>query len=129
MLELLPPDDVNRDLYLGRVYNRHGRECVDWRTVHGRRKVIIRGSKEAHFRTCGECGRNIYFATGKRYLSPRPPDDATIFGSDLSGLVVPLSSAERIRAKRWRKVSIETLPVLEVPSDGFGLLPYREPTS
>jgi hypothetical protein len=127
LLEQLNSADVDRDLYLGRVYNRHGQECADWRTFHGRRKVIVRGSKEGSYRTCEECGRNIYFAKGKQYLCPAPPEDACIYGSDESGLVVSLHTAEKVRARRWRKVRIERLPIVEVPPDGFGPLPYREP--
>jgi hypothetical protein len=129
LLELLAPEDADRDLFLGRVHNRHGRECVDWRTFHGRRTVIIRGNKNAEYRTCEVCGRNIYHATGQSYLCPAPPADASIYGSNLGGLVVSIDVAERVKAKRWRKVAIEELPVLEPPPDGFGHLPYREAES
>lgn len=124
LLELLGPS-ADHDFYLGRVYNDHDQRSVGWHTFHGRRKMIIRGTKDAHFRTCDRCGRNLYHATGKFFLSPRPPKDAEICGSDLSGLIVPQPLAEKIRAQKWRKVGIYRLPVLDDPPDGFGVLPYR----
>jgi hypothetical protein len=72
------------------------------------------------------CGRHIYHATGRSYLYPAPRADALIHGSNLGGLVVTPEIAERVRAKRWRKVAIEELPVLDPPPDGFGTLPYRK---
>jgi hypothetical protein len=129
MLELLENNDLTRDLYFGRVYNNRGEECAKWQTFHARHTLIVRGSNGAEYRTCNECGRNIYHATGKSHLFPAPPGDATIFGSNEAGLVVPAGIAARVKAKKWRKVSIDELPVVEVPADGFGLLPYRETTS
>ncbi len=66
----------------------------------------------------------LYHAIGKRYLYPAPPNDATISESDLAGLVVPADIAARVQAKRWQKLGIEPLPVLEAPTDGLGQLPY-----
>ncbi len=125
LVDLLEPIHVERDLYLGRVYNASSRECTDWHTFHGRRTLIMRGSEDAEYRTCPECGRNIYHATGTRYLFPSPPADAEIYGSNLGGLIVPSETAARIKAKRWRVVHVEPLPVVESPADGFGPLPYR----
>lgn len=125
LLDLLPTSETGRDLYLGRVHNCFGDVCPDWHTFHGRRKVVFRGSKDAEYRTCDVCGRNIYHATGKPFLFPAPPEDAVLYSSNLGGLVVWPEIGERIAARRWRKVSIEELPVLDPPPDGFGDLPYR----
>lgn len=125
LLELFPPAEIGRDLHLGRVHNRFGDVCSEWHTFHGRRKVIFRGSKDAEYRTCEVCGRNIYHARGRPFLFPAPSKDAEIFSSNLSGLVVLPEVAERVTARRWRKVSIEEMPVLDPPPDGFGDLPYR----
>ena len=126
LIELIGLAAVERDLYLGLVSDESRRECVEWRTFHGRYTLLFRGSTEAGYRTCAVCGRNIYSAMGKPFLYPAPPNDAMIYGSNLGGLIVPPEIAERVRAKGWRKVSIEKLPVLDEPIDGLGLLPYGE---
>lgn len=124
MLELLGPA-ADHDLYLGRVYNDRDQRSIGWHTFHGRRKVVVRGSKEAGHRACEVCARTIYFARGKQYLCPAPAPDVSICTSDESGLVLPRPIADQIRAKKWRRVAIEELPVLDDPPDGFGVLPYR----
>jgi len=82
-------------------------------------------AKNASTRVCTECGGRGYYAAGKRYLYPAPPADATIFESDLFGLVVPPEVYERVSVKRWRMLGIDKLPVLDQPMDGLGLIPFR----
>lgn len=124
LLEAIGATIVEQDLYLGQVIGDCGR-LEDWATFRGRRGVIVRGSKDASFRTCPECGRNIYCASGKRYLYPTPPRDATIFESDLFGLVVPPDVYKRVSKRNWRMLAVDSLPVLAEPADGLGELPFR----
>jgi hypothetical protein len=126
-LDLIGQEIFSEDLYLGRITNSRGEEIPDWVTFHGREVIIVRGSKNAEYRTCESCGRNAYYAAGKPYLYPAPPRTATIFQSAGSGLIVPRDVYERVATKKWRRVGIEELPILEAPNDGFGVLPYREP--
>lgn len=126
LLEMLVGVDIDRDLFLGRVFNRHDRECLEWRSFHGRHTVTVRGSKEAEHHRCEVCGRSIYFARGKRYLYPAPSTDATILCTDEAGLLVHAEIAARVKIRKWRKMKVERLPIPAVPPDGFGLLPYRE---
>jgi hypothetical protein len=123
LLELLGDDVVRRDLYIGRVFGKGGKEIEDWVTARGRRRVILRGDREASYRLCSECGRTRYSAQGNRYLFPAPPTDATIFESHLFGLVVPRDIYERVAAKKWRRLAITKLPILDPPPDGLGVLP------
>jgi hypothetical protein len=125
LLELIGEEIVQRDLYIGRIVGDRGNEITDWVTFRGRREVIIRGSRDAGYRVCKECGRTLYYAAGKRYLYPAPPADVTIFESHLSGLVVPPEVCERVPTKKWRMLGIEKLPVLDLPTDGLGVLPFK----
>ena len=123
LLELIDADIVSRDLYIGRVFGKGGRVVDDWVTARGRRRVVLRGIDDAGFRTCDNCGRMLYGAQGKRFLFPAPPADATIYGTHLAGFVIPLEICARLRAKRWRRLHFEKLPILDPPPDGLGVLP------
>jgi len=127
LLEIIGDDLATRDLYLGKVTNCSGKLVTDWVTFRGRRRIIIRGIKEAGYRSCTLCGRNHYYAAGKRYLYPAPPSDATIYGSDLNGLVVPPEVYERVMTKKWRQLGVDRLPVVDDPPDGLGIIPFRDP--
>jgi len=122
LLECIDQDVIRSDLHLGRVFGRQGEELPDWVTFRGRREVIIRGSTNAGFRHCEECGRVLYSATGSRYLSPAPPADATVFERQPGALVVPQEIYERVAARNWRRLRIEKLPILDEPLDGLGML-------
>lgn len=121
-LEKFPADIVERDLYLGKVYGPNGEEIPDWLTFRGRRRVIVRGTKHAGTRVCDQCGRDVYFAMDKTYLYPAPPSDATLFESDLTGLVFPLDLYEQLDLGKWRKLKIYKLRIVDDPPDGLGIL-------
>ena len=121
-LDALGAEIIERDLALGAVLDPRGEPVQDWVTFCGRRRLIIRGSKNVSYRECGDCGRHVYFAMGKRYLFPSPPNDATIFESDLFGLVVPGLLYERLQVREWRGLTIDELPVLSAPLDSLGEL-------
>jgi hypothetical protein len=122
-LEKLPTDAVSRDLYLGRVFASDGMESEEWVTVRSRRRLIVRGSKHAGVRKCDQCGRDVYFAMGEKYLYPEPPNDVAIFeSSGGGGLIVANELFTALDLSNWPKLDIETLPVVVEPKDGFGEL-------
>jgi hypothetical protein len=123
-LDRFPSELVRRDLYLGRVWQRDGTESAEWVTFRGRRRVIIRGDKNAGHRTCEICGRDLYFAMGNAYLYPKPPRDAVLLESDLQGLVLPEDHFAQLDIGTWSMLQIQSLPVLDAPRDGFGELPH-----
>jgi hypothetical protein len=125
LLSLVGDELVQRDLYLGRVIGGRGEEIKDWVTFRGRRRVVVRGDKEAGYRLCEDCGRHVYYAAGRQYLHPAPPVDATIFESDVYGLVVPPEIYERIGVRKWRRLAIDKLPILAEPLDGLGVIPFE----
>ena len=98
----------------------------DWVTYRGKHPLVVRGMDHVGSRTCQSCGRNLYFATGQRYLHPTPPADIPLFQSDLLGLIMPAELLEQVSLTRGmrRNVRIERLPVLNPPPDGLGDIPF-----
>jgi hypothetical protein len=117
---------VAAHLHLGRVFDRHSRLIDDWVTYRGKHLLVVRGMDHVGSRTCQTCGRNLYFATGQRYLHPTPPADIPLFQSDLLGLIMPAELLEQVALTRGmrRNVRIEKLPVLNSPPDGLGDIPF-----
>ena len=119
-----PQQLVERDLYLGNDYGPKGKLIPDWVTVHGRRRLIIRGTKEAGTRRCTDCGRDVYSSQGESYLYPQPPNDVVIFErAGGGGLIVPEELFNALDIGTWRRLHIERLQVLDPPPDGLGELP------
>lgn len=110
---------VTRDLLLGRVIAEDVGQLDDWMTVRGKHSLIIRGTKYVSHRRCHECGRNVYFAMGSRYLFPHPPIEHEIFESDLSGFIVSQRLFDLLDLKKWPKLVFDTLPVLDTPKDAL----------
>ena len=126
-LDIFGKEIVDRDLYIGKVLGPDGKQIDDWVTFRGRQPLMVRGSRHFGNRTCKVCGRNAYFAMGKRFIFPSPPIDATIFESNRRGLVIPSSLFERIDMTKYRrKFNIENLHIPTEPPDGFGILNYSE---
>jgi hypothetical protein len=114
-------DMVDRDLYIGRVFGRNGKELTDWATFRARQQVIIRGAKNVSYRKCAQCGRTVYFAMGHRYLCPLPAKVGALSESDLFGLVISeyLFTEALQGCTKWAGVQCDRLPVLETPKDNL----------
>ncbi len=111
---------VRHHLHLGQVSGPDQRPIDNWLTFVGRHRIIVRGSKNATVRRCGECGTNVYFAMGKRYLYPQPPPGISIFDAGFGGLVVTQDVLDQTKLTTWRKLDCTKLPLLVVPKDGLG---------
>ena len=118
-LAALGQDVVERDLHIGRVFDRNGDIINDWVTFRGRRKLIVRGRDHVGYRKCDQCGRSVYFAMGDPYLCPPPKRDDCVYESDLWGLVIPERLMGRIMTREWKGVHIQKLAVLAEPQDGL----------
>jgi hypothetical protein len=113
---------IRQNLWLGDVFDPDGRLLENWSTFVGRRKIIVRGSKNAGVRRCSACGRVVYFAMGAPYLFPRPAEGVAILDAGNGGLVVTESLVESLDLNKWRKLDCVKLPVLNRPKDGLGNL-------
>lgn len=118
----LGTDAIENDLFVGRVENERGDQLEDWFTYRGRRRLIIRGSKHVSYRICEVCGKNVYFAMGKRYLYPDPLVNAKLFESHLFGLVIREDVFTQLNVAMWVGVTTERLPVVLRPTDSLGIL-------
>lgn len=113
------------DLLLDPVFDLNGQRVEGWKAFRGKERVIVRGSKNVTCRVCHDCGRNVYFAMGHRYLSPAPSSGRRIMGSDLFGLIVPLEDYQHFSRKEWPGVTIDSLKVRETASDGLGAIRWN----
>lgn len=120
----LGEERVKRDLNLGQVFGPNRSQMPDWATFRGRQRLIVRGSKHVSHRVCPDCGRDVYFAMGTRYLYPAPPRDVEIFESDLFGLILPESVATDLDIGEIRGVTRERLKVLQEPRDSLPALSF-----
>jgi hypothetical protein len=111
---------VARDLFLGRLFDSRGIQISGWHTFRGRHRLIVRGDKHVAYRKCSECGRSIYFAMGKRYLFPAPPDNADIFESDIYGLILREPMFAKLDMSGFMNVSLDVLQVPDEPRDSLG---------
>lgn len=128
-LATLGKDLVTSSLFVGRLLSQVGDPIDGYHTFHGEPALIVRGSRQASFRICNQCGRPTYFAMGPSYLCPTPPRDCQIFDAYFGSLVITDEVHARLAGNRWKNVRIETLPVLEEPKDGcpVELGPSQEP--
>jgi hypothetical protein len=116
LISQISPEAVERDLFLGQVFLSDGTLLSDWVTYHGRHRLIIRGTKHISQRVCPDCGRLVYFAMGKRHLFPDPPLDATLYESDLSGIILNEVDFNALDLSKWRRgFYVDRLPVAEWP--------------
>jgi hypothetical protein len=119
LIEELGEDTVRGHCWLGKVLLSGGKQAKGWVTCRGKKRVIVRGTKNARYRRCEGCETVLYYAVGPRYLCPAPPPDLRILGSDLDGLVLKPEVFGRLLLHKWTKLYIEKLPVRAVPRDGL----------
>ena len=119
-LDELGEETVQRDLLIGKVFNESNEEMSSYASFRGRHLLIVRGTKNASYRKCVDCGRRLYFANPKWYLYPEPPSDTDAFQSHNIQLVLSERAFERLTPKKWeRSLYIVRLEVLDAPLDGF----------
>ena len=122
LMSALGEDVLREHLHLGKVYGEDGRQLTKWATFHARRRLIVRGSGNARYRRCEECGQVRYYAEGKKYLYP-PPPCVTLFGGGGSRLVLTKDLFVQSRINRWRgKLEVCKLVLPDAPLDGLGEL-------
>jgi hypothetical protein len=122
-LMALGEHEVQKALFVGRLTSEDTGFFKDWVTFHGKQRIFVRGTTRAQYRQCSVCGRHLYFALGRYYLFPHPPDGQKLFYAGNGGLVVTEDLVERITLNRWRNLSCEKIEVLPKPLDGLPNLP------
>lgn len=126
-LACLPAAAVERDLVVGAVVGRNG-PVVDWACIQAKERVFVRGTKKAAVRRCDTCGRDLYYAVDRAYVSPAPPGNVDIFTSDLCGVVLSPRLARLAADIRGRQLRKDWLAVLDEAADGLGALRWQPST-
>jgi len=115
---------VEQDLLVGKVFGPDGKEMREWVTFRGRHGLFVRGTEHVQQRRCEVCGRNLYFAMGRRYLYPEPRPEIRLFESNLFGLVLPEWLAMECEMMEPSGVTVDRLQVLDEPPDGLPALAF-----
>lgn len=124
LLALIEVDDISRYLHMGAVRTYDGELLKDWVYLYGVDKIILRGTREAGFRTCPLCNHTLYSAQGAEYLYPAPPADIPIFQTDTCGLLIDARYLDRSRLPKARWLGSQIIKIADKPRDGFDEFPY-----
>lgn len=112
-------EEIDNTLYLGRVFDSEGKEYKNFVSYRGKSILHVRGNEQSTYRICDVCGAKLYFALGRKYIMADRLTGSNLYKGDGTGdLIVNETLYERIASKRWRKLAIQKLPVLEKPVDG-----------
>lgn len=124
LLALIEIDDISRYLHVGAVQTFEGKLLEDWVYLYGVDRIIIRGTREAGFRTCPGCGRTLYSSQGPEYLYPAPDENVPIFQTDLCGILIDSRYLDRSRLPKARWLGSKIIKIADRPRDGLGEFPY-----
>jgi len=118
-LDALGQDLIEKHFFLGSVTDENGRNVPELISLRGKHQTIVRGNPDSTFRACNTCGRPMYFPIGTRYILKGTFSFAPVSQSNLTQLVVNDEILDRIDLKRWKKIGIEELPIVDAPTDGL----------
>jgi len=117
LIETLGWDLVTEHLFLGNVVDEDGRAFSDFETYVGRYSNTIRGTGNPKLRACPSCGRRVYFAVGRPFLSRAELTDVPI-STDGRSLILREDVMARLRKEDW-DFDVEALTVETSMPDGF----------
>jgi hypothetical protein len=106
-------------LHVGSVRLEGHGDLPTWRTVHGQYDLVVRGNRSVGHWVCDECGRNVYFALGSRYLYPAPDPAIEIYDGRMGRLVVTGAIVDNLDASRWPELDVRRIRVATKPRDGL----------
>lgn len=119
LLAALGEELVSKFLFRGRLLSMDRKEIQGWNTFIGAFRIVVRGSENVAHRRCPSCGRDVYFATGRKYLFPAPTAGVAIFDAGRGGIVVVEEIANAIPGDLKRELRIDWLDVRDTPLDGL----------
>ena len=118
-LDVIGKKEVNDYLYLGKVFDSSGNDIKEFSSFQGKEMMFIRGNKKSTFRVCDECGRLLYFSMGSPYLIAGQVTKLPLYESQLNQLIVNEELYKRVVSRKWAKLGIEKLQILDNPRDGM----------
>lgn len=141
-LRLALSPEVDAHFAFGAVIHAAKGELDDIQSYWPQHLAWLRGGPQSYCYRCADCGQIVYLPRGNWSLVeaniPRTPLFATHYGA---GIVAARHIAERLKERRWKKLSISPLSVLPAPRDGFPVdlnsltkeqerrLPHHQPTA
>ena len=118
LLEALSPE-IEEAFTLGKLVHAVDGEIANVKTLWGTPRVRIRAGKKSDCCRCDVCGQVIYRQRGQWYALASDLVGSPLFlGSD-GGIIVNAELHGRLKGRRWKKVDISKLTVLDKPRDGF----------
>jgi hypothetical protein len=111
-------ENIERDLWVGKVFDEKNVEIEHWATVRPRVERFIRYSSEVTCHSCPGCRRIRYWGRGRPYFCPPPAPGVGIL-TDGFWLVVTREIAFLLNRTRWPKIYLEPVYVRDTPLDGF----------
>lgn len=111
-------NDITRYLMLGKVSCASGLELDDYATLWQSGLIRLRGGPSSYCWRCDNCQQVIYNPMGNRYVLRSELTSSPIQLTE-GGLVVHQEVRDRLVKRKWPRVKITKLPVLDHPRDGF----------
>lgn len=111
-------ENIERDLWVGKVFDEKKVEIEHWATVRPRVEHFIRYSSEVTWHSCPGCRRLRYWGRGSPYFCPAPDPGVEIL-SDGFWLIVTRKVADLVSQKPWPKIVWEPVATSELPRDGL----------
>ncbi|HQR06400.1 MAG TPA: hypothetical protein PLN21_06235 [Gemmatales bacterium] len=97
----------------------NGSPLQDWVSYFDTHPITIRGDLKSQCTKCKVCNMISYFAHGKLYALRRDIAGRKIAGTNMGGLLVDQELHSIITSRKWKKVSIKPLNIIDEPIDGF----------
>jgi len=115
-------DWLNEGAYVGRLVDVYGTELREYATYVARgTPVILRGGPSSEYKgRCSACGQVVYKTIG----SPLHTMRVGLAGRDLwvlqnGSLMVSWRLFSRVDRKRWKKLSVAKVRIVDEPLDGY----------
>ncbi len=115
-------DMINEFFYLGSVITPSGAAQEGVATFLAKRgQLFIRGLARSYGGPCDLCGQPGYYAMppDKRHLVKGALTGDPVYQSDDAQLIITEAVFERIQRKKWPRLGVKRLPVLNEPMDGL----------
>ena len=113
-------DAVAQHAHLGNVFDEAGRELSDYAILTPKHpQVVLRGNRNSEYkRRFATCGQVMYFPLGPPYhVLRRDMGSPSLYVDDL-GLLVDEELFRAVDRKRWNKLSVSKVRVVDEPEDG-----------
>ena len=118
LLDVLSPE-AEEYLSFGSIVHRAKGPLDDLKTLWSPSRVTIRGGRRSYCWICDVCGQLVYNPMGRWYVLSSELGDLPLYLDRSAAIIVNENLYQRLKRRRWKKVDIRKLTVLDKPRDGF----------